>query len=231
MDLTVATFNLYGLNQGLSMLAELCQTCNIIFVQEHWLLPSDLERLAAVDCKFTSISSSAMENTIGRGVLRGRPFGGVAILVENRFMHCLNILAKLDRIIAIKVANCVFINVYFPVLNCVSYDDTMTELVVIIDGILSENLGCNIILGGDFNLEFINELSQRQIFNDFVRAARLRLCDSRVVGSTQYTYLSGAHNSTSFIDHFFVNVSLLDNVEASEVIDSGWCYTFLTAYQ
>src|SRR6218665_220328 len=182
MDLTVATFNLYGLNQGLSMLAELCQTCNIIFVQEHWLSPSDLERLAAVDCRFTSISSSAMENTIGRGVLRGRPFGGVAILVENRFMHCLNILAKLDRIIAIKVANCVFINVYFPVLNCVSYDDTMTELVVIIDGILSENLGCNIVLGGDFNLEFINELSQCQIFNDFVKAARLMLCDSRVVG-------------------------------------------------
>src|SRR6218665_2851015 len=119
MDLTVATFNLYGLNQGLSMLAELCQTCNMIFVQEHWLLPSDLERLAAVDCRFTSISSSAMENTIGRGVLRGRPFGGVAILI----MDCLNILAKLDRIIAIKVANCVFINVYFPVLNCVSYDD------------------------------------------------------------------------------------------------------------
>src|SRR6218665_1134186 len=71
MDLTVATFNLYGLNQGLSMLAELCQTCNIIFVQEHRLLPSDLERLAAVDCRFTSISSSAMENTIGRGVLSG----------------------------------------------------------------------------------------------------------------------------------------------------------------
>ena len=82
-------------------------------------MPSDLERLAGVDCKFTSISSSAMENTIGRGILRGRPFVGVAILVGNRLMHCLNILAKLDRIIAIKVANCVLINVYFPVLNCV----------------------------------------------------------------------------------------------------------------
>ena len=136
-------------------------------------------------------------------------------------MHCLNIIAKLDRIIAIKVANTVFINVYFPVLNCVSYDDTMTELVVIIDGILSENLGCSIILGGDFNFEFVNDLSQCNIFNDFIKAARLMLCDSRVVGSTKYTYLSGAHNSTSFIYHFFINVALMDKVESSEVIDIG----------
>ena len=147
MALTVGTYNLYGLNQGLSMLMELCQSCNLIFVQEHWLLPSDLERLTAVDCRFTSVSSSAMEDTIGRGILRGRPFGGVAILVENSLMHCLNILVKLDRLIAIKLADCVFINVYFPVRNCASYNDIMSELVGSIDGIVSENLGCNIVLG------------------------------------------------------------------------------------
>ena len=67
-------------------------------------------------------------------------------------MYCLNIIAKLDRIIAIKVANCVFINVYFPVINCVSYVDIMTELLAIIDGIISENLGCSIILGGILTL-------------------------------------------------------------------------------
>lgn len=49
-------------------------------------MPSDPERLAAlaaVDCKYTDITSYVMENTIVRGILRGRPFGGVAILVEN----------------------------------------------------------------------------------------------------------------------------------------------------
>lgn len=100
-----------------------------------------------------------------------------------------NISAKSDRTISIKLANCIFINVYSPAVNCVSYDDIMTELVGIIDGNLSENLGCNIVLGGDFKLEFVNDLSQCQIFNNFVKAARPMLCDSRVVSSTEHTYL------------------------------------------
>src|SRR6218665_430714 len=90
----------------------------------------------------------------------------------------------------------------------------MTELLAIIDGIISENLCCSIILGGDFNLEFVNDLYQCNIFNNFIKSARLM-----VVGSTKYTYLYGAHNSTSFIDHFFINVALMDKVESSEVID------------
>ena len=47
------------------------------------------------------------------------------------------------------------------------------------------------------------------------------LCANRVVGPTKYTYVSGAHNSASFIDHFFINEALSDKVELSQVIDSG----------
>jgi len=46
------------------MLAEFCQTCNIISVQEHWPLPSDLECLAAVDCQMTSFPRNSSTSTI-----------------------------------------------------------------------------------------------------------------------------------------------------------------------
>ena len=103
------------------MLSELCQTCCIIFVQEHGLLPSNLDCLAGLDDKFTAVASSAMEDAIGRGFLRGRPFGGVGILVDNKLVCNLKILFKLDRLIAIKIKNCLYINVYFPVNTCNSH--------------------------------------------------------------------------------------------------------------
>jgi len=38
-NVKVATDNLHGLNQGLSFLDYLCDTKDIIYVQEHWLAP------------------------------------------------------------------------------------------------------------------------------------------------------------------------------------------------
>jgi len=220
---TVGSFNLHGLNQGRSMLSELCQTCCIIFVQEHWLLPNSLDCLSGLNDRFTAVASSAMADVLGRGVLRGRPFGGVAILVDNKLVCNLKILLKLDRLIAVKIKNRLFINVYFPVNTCNgnAYDDILLNLVGVIENILSDYPECSVILGGDFNLEFVNELSCRAIVNDFVRSSMLKLCDSKVASPTRFTYVSEANNSKSFIDHFFVDVALFDKVESSEIIDSG----------
>jgi hypothetical protein len=66
------------------MLADLCTFCDIIMLQEHWALPQDIAKINNVDANFIGFSSSAMSHAISKGILRGRPFGGVGILVNKR---------------------------------------------------------------------------------------------------------------------------------------------------
>lgn len=222
MDLTVGTYNLHGLNQGRPLLEDLCKSCDIIFVQEHWLLPTDLDKLVKISNQYTCVSSSAMEDIIGRGVLRGRPFGGVAVLVDNSLAHSLKILMKMERLIAVQLKNCLLINVYFPTVSNNAYIDILSELIGAVEDIIDDNLDCDVIFGGDFNLEFVNGLSCCPTFNNFINSAKLNICDDKVIGPTKFTYLSGANNhSTSFIDHFFISDGLIDLVKSSEIIDSG----------
>ena len=80
-DLSVVSYNLHGFNQGEPILNELCTNVlpDIIFVQEHWLSSVNMARLLSISNNYYCLCSSAMENTIQSGILRGRPFGGVAI--------------------------------------------------------------------------------------------------------------------------------------------------------
>ena len=222
---TIGSFNLHGLNQGFSMSSELCRTCCVIFVQEHWLLPNNLDCLSNLDDNFTAVAtcSSAMDDVLGKGILRGRPFGGVAILVDNKLMNNFKLLHKSERLIAVKIKNCLFINIYFPVNagNSNAYDDILLGIIGNIENIINDYNDCNVVLGGDFNLQFVGELSCRAIFNDFVKSSGLKLCDSKVIGPTRFTYLSEGNNCKSFIDHFFVDGALFEKVQSAEIIDSG----------
>ena len=78
--LRLATYNLHGLNQGLPFLESLCQEYDVVFVQEHWLAPFDLVSLDWVCANMICYASSAMDNIVSKGCLRGRPFGGDASL-------------------------------------------------------------------------------------------------------------------------------------------------------
>src|SRR6218665_2076019 len=205
------------------ILSELCRTCCVIFVQEHWLLPNNLDCLSNLDDNFTAVASSAMDDVLGKGVLRGRPFGGVAILGDNKLMNNFKLLHKSERLIAVKIKNCLFINICFPVNagNSNAYDDMLLGIIGNIENIINDYNDCNVILGGDFNLQFVGELSGRVIFNDFVKSSGLKLCDSKLIGPTRFTYLSEGNNCKSFIDHFFVDGALFEKVQSAEIIDSG----------
>ncbi|KOB52115.1 reverse transcriptase, partial [Operophtera brumata] len=56
----------------------LCKSADVIALQETWLLPHDLGMLDTIDVNFTATSKSAVDTSAG--ILRGRPYGGVAIL-------------------------------------------------------------------------------------------------------------------------------------------------------
>ena len=56
--------------------------CDILFVEEHWLLSSKLHLLQNISDEFIVISKSGMND---HELLSGRPYGGTAIFLRKNF--------------------------------------------------------------------------------------------------------------------------------------------------
>jgi len=75
-----ASYNLHGFQQGKPQLLNLCDSHDVIAIQEHWLSNCDLDRIVNLHNDFTVVAKSAMSEKTQTGFLRGRPFGGVAVM-------------------------------------------------------------------------------------------------------------------------------------------------------
>jgi len=103
------------------------------------------------------MSVSAMDDVCGRGVLIGRPFGDLAIVVRNSLCISFQCLVKCDRVLAVKVGH-IFICVCLPVFkNSPEYMNILSDIISIIKHIVIQNMHSHIV--GDFKLEFLNGLT------------------------------------------------------------------------
>jgi len=108
------TFNMHGYNQGVEYLKDLCTYGDVICIQEHWLYPGDLHLLNEIDNEFVCFSCSAMNDTVKKGVMFGRLFGGVAILVRTALAVHTKLIHKSDRFFIIQYFDTLIVNVYMP---------------------------------------------------------------------------------------------------------------------
>ena len=155
MAISIPSFNLHGWNQGSSYLSSPCDINDIIVIQEHWLLPHDLTKVNNFDARFVGISSSAMSNAISKGVLVGRPYGGMGVLVSKGLMNQFKGISITERLIVISIGDILICNVYLP--NCTvseTYDDSMLQLLAEIRNVINMNRGLKVIICGDFNFDF-----------------------------------------------------------------------------
>ena len=85
---SLVSYNCHGINQGSPMLSQLCNVtefnADIICLQELWLTPSNIHRIESFNQGYSFYGRSGMEDSVSCGVLKGRPFGGVGILVKKR---------------------------------------------------------------------------------------------------------------------------------------------------
>ena len=133
-----------------------------------------------------------MDAACSRGLLRGQPFGGLAVFVRTlgKSVQC---LSKTERLPAVMIRNTVFINVYFAVYgNSVSYENDVDHILSIIGSLVVENNTCSFVIGGDFNLEFSNgrcrcDRSRCDRVNKFMSSANLTLCDTCSDSKIEYT--------------------------------------------
>ena len=79
--LSVCSFNMFGFTNGFSMLNDLCASNSLIAVQEHWLLESQLNKFNLICNDFNFKAVSGMNTAAAKGIIKGRPFGGVGFFV------------------------------------------------------------------------------------------------------------------------------------------------------
>jgi len=212
----VVSYNLHGFNQGQIVVRDLIGklSIDIFLLQEHWLTPANLCLFSSVFPEYTAIGKSAMGTSVEQGPLRGRPFGGVTILVKNHLVNNVQILHCDDRYVIIKFLNYVIVNVYLP---CVGTTDryllieyTLNEIAVFLDSYLSEDVCENtVIIGGDFNTDLNLNDQASVLVKKIMTAYNLSRCDNDISKLNRedsvFTYCNEAMGHYSCIDYMLLS--------------------------
>jgi len=130
--LTIVSYNLHGLNQGRPYLETLCDKYDIVLTQEHWLAQFNLDRLNYININMTCYASSAMDDVISKGCLRGRPFGGVAVFVKNCIAANATLIKSAPRYIILQLGQTLLVNVYLPCSSTVCRDEEFDDCLACI---------------------------------------------------------------------------------------------------
>lgn len=210
----IVSFNCKNVKRSKESIKELCQSCDIIALQETWLLPEEISYLNSIDIEFGSTGTSAVDTSAG--MLVGRPYGGVAILWRKTVFKEVSVLhSDNPRVCAIKVVSnkrtILVMSVYMPTErteHLVDFTDCLGLVSAIID---IENIESVFVLG-DFNSHpgglFFSELTH------FCTEHELVCVDVDRLGmdSGSYTFISEAHGTSSWLDHCLVTKSAFNSV-------------------
>ena len=220
--LTFTTYNMFGFNQGYPLLRSICDSADIVMLQEHWLPPFDLHALDNVNSDFTAFASSAMSQAVKSDILKGRPYGGVAFLIRNNIARKVKCICKCERYIILRLENLILVNVYMPCKSASNYADQFAEILACILNYVADFSGCDVIMGGDFNCEFrSSEHSTWPLLCEFMRECDLSCTDHLIADDRCYTYFQPTTGATSHIDHFVISKNLLSCVQVVSVDDNG----------
>jgi len=212
---------MHGFNIGNVCLRDLCHVSDVVLVQEHWLAPDRLHLLSGVHDDFIYFASSSMSKKLSSGVFRGRPFGGIGVFIKKSLATCTSLIAKNERFIIIKLGSIYVVNVYLPDSSVCGRDEVIADICSQIEDYVIIHGNEYIVIGGDFNLEFVNGATCCADLNSFMSDKNLRVCDSKFTDNVKYTYCHETRNCSSWIDHFAVSRSLFDKVDDAHIIDTG----------
>jgi exonuclease III len=193
----------------------------VIFLQEHWLCEDELNKLKAVNSDFSGFGVSAIDTT--SGILSGRPYGGVCILWRKSLSKYIIVVQYDDkRMIGCKL--CInnnvylFVNVYLPYQCYENFDDYVHYLGKLIS-VVEESDSSSIVLVGDFNAK-VGSIFENELLN-FVKTCNMYISDYEWFGSTSdtFTYVSDAHFTKSWLDHYICSFSMHNNISEIKITD------------
>ena len=176
---TVISYNMHGFNQGCCVIDDLIidRKPDIFMLQEHWLTPSNLQTFERRFTDYFAFGCSAMSGCLDAGLLRGRPFGGVMILVNKALRRFTTTIHCDERFNIVKVFNRLFINVYFPCSGTVNRLTSYTNLLADIWAWREHYTDCKCIIAGDFNSVLDSNDAVAKCVISFINNCSLVRCD------------------------------------------------------
>jgi len=220
LNLNVISYNLFGLNQGKSLLTDLCQSTSaeIIMTQEHWQSPVNMHKILNFSSSYTGYGISAMEGAISSSILKGRPYGGVCTLVHNSLLSHVKCLMCSERFVIISFESTIFVNVYLPTYSKEN-STIITEILSDITGVICLYPNYKIVCGGDFNTVFPTDSSASKLIRSFMSNCKLTLCTDIIAPNCNYTFVKETQQHYSFIDYFMISTDIVDTLIQFKVRD------------
>jgi exonuclease III len=219
-QLTCASFNMHGYNQGVHELTELCNSHDVVCVQEHWLTPDKLSLLQVNDDVIV-FAASAMCDVVSRGLLVGRPFGGVAILVNKSSARFSKLIFKSPRLIICMIRDVAVFNVYLPCTSTADRVDICADTLSNISNYYEEIVPAFAMVCGDFNCDFNRHDKVSLLISDLCASLSLHRTDHLLDPNDRFTFCSTDYSRTSLIDHFLVSSTLNQHIKDVQIADSG----------
>ena len=194
----------------------------IFCIQEHFLMRSSLRKLSSFFSGSSVIAKPAFKDTNVQN--RGRPKGGLAIIVPKLFRKNIKIIHveswRIQPIlITVKNVKYLVVNVYFPTDSktvhgeCLELDDCLARLSVIISTTEFQHLH----IAGDLNYEVGRNTNHSRKIEQFMAENKLISTWRKFNVDFTHCYENGNHDTfVHTIDHFLV-------LEHSEkvVVDAG----------
>ena len=164
-----------------------------------------------------------MDDVVSRGILRGRPFGGVAIAVNKKYCKLSKVIAASDNFIIVMVNNCCLVNVYLP---CYANNEGLWKekyintLIAIENELVNTNMEY-LIVGGDWNCSINNNIfhSISNIISDFTNMFNINFVP--FVDTNSCHTFNASSGASSNIDHFAVSENLVHRASRVNIIESG----------
>jgi exonuclease III len=223
-DLRICSFNCRSVKNSLSDVRSLCITHDIVLLQEHWLLPFDLGLLSGISDDFLAFGLSAVDVAID--ILKGRPYGGTAILYRKQFAKLISIVSSNEpRLCCARIVTCegpvLLVNVYMPyhANDDASYDEYV-DLCTKINAIFTDIDCVYLIVMGDFNCKLGSRFYE--IFTKFLADCDLICVDMQKLNGV-FTFISDDGLRTSWIDHIVTSKPLMSRINDVRVLYGNLC--------
>ena len=186
----------------------LFNNCDILCVQETWLAKQELEICNSLHDDFLAASVAKVD--FSKGILVGRPHGGVSIFYNRRLAKYVTpvYFSNCDWCVGIKVQfdrTCfTLFNVYLPY-ECPNNEDEYSEKLGILESAIQNIENSAYAIVGDFNCnikEANGKITSKFAKFVFDLCEENSLISSSKIGlpSDSYTYISDSWGTTSWLD-------------------------------
>jgi len=198
--------------------------CDMMCLQETWLLDHSLCKLGDVHEDYLYSGNSGVDSSAE--ILRGRPYGGVAMLYGKSIAkYVKHVPIQHNRVTGntLRVNSGMLLLVICVYLPCDNYSCTVVNaeyehIINVIECTINSTICDAVIICGDFNTSFDRDNRQTRCLTEFMVRNNLRKCWDSPCSTSDYTYDNFVLNQRSCIDHFLCSVNVFDTSIVNSVL-------------